>query len=202
MNIGWNIETYVSLFSLGFTCIIIFLFFKINWKQYGILFLLSAVIGVILCYIFSYLDLYTFPYRLFPKISKIPFTLILTIFPFYVLVGVRYSPKHWPFKIPYYWAIIHFGVLTEAWAEEKTQLIKYNSAWDLWDSYTWWWIFLLVFEWVGGLIISKELRKPLDQELLKYGKLGWFILHFIFISTVFIFGVYTGTTIFKLNYIR
>jgi hypothetical protein len=197
MNIGWNIETYMSVISLIFTSIICFLIIKIDWKKYGLLFLLSSVIGVILCYIFIYLDLYIFPYRLFPKISKIPFTIILTMFPFYVLLGVRYSPKSWSFKIPYYWAIVHFGVLTEAFAEERTQLIKYNSVWDLWDSYTWWWIFLLVFEWVGGLIITPELRKPLDEELLKYGKLGWFILHFILISTVFLAGVYAGKTLLK-----
>ncbi|MBC8059382.1 MAG: hypothetical protein H7Y18_01820 [Clostridiaceae bacterium] len=197
MNIGWNIETYLSILSLALTGILSFLVIKIDWKRYGFLFVLSAIIGVILCYIFIYMDLYTFPYRLFPKISKIPFTLILTIFPFYVLLGVRYSPKSWPFKIPFYWAIVHFGVFTEAWAENRTQLIKYNPTWDLWDSYTWWWIFLLVFEWVGGLIISPELRKPLDQELLRYGQLGWFILHFILISTIFTAGVYAGKVLFK-----
>ena len=89
------------------------------------------------------------------------------------------------------------GMFSEAWVEHSTQLIKYNSPWDTWDSYTWWWIYLLVFEWVGGLIISQELRKPIDQELLKYGKLGWFILHFILISTIFLAGVYLQTTLLQ-----
>lgn len=83
------------------------------------------------------------------------------------------------------------GMFSEAWAEHSTQLIKYNSLWDTWDSYTWWWIYLLVFEWAGGLIISPELRKPIDQELLKYGKSGWFTLHFILICTIYLAGVYT-----------
>jgi uncharacterized membrane protein YhaH (DUF805 family) len=64
-------------------------------------------------------------------------------------------------------------------------------------SYTWWWIFLLVFEWVGGIIVPAESRKPLDQELLRYGKIGWFILHFLLISTIFIAGVYAGSTLSK-----
>ncbi len=197
MNAGWNIETYISILSLIGTFVICFLIIRIDWKRYGLLFLLSAIIGILLCYIFIYLDLYSFPYRLFPRISKIPFTLILTIFPFYVLVGVRYSPKSWSYKIPFYWVIVHIGVFSEAWAENKTRLIKYNHAWDLWDSYTWWWIFLLVFEWVGGLIITNELRKPLDQELIRYGKLGWFVLHFILISTIFLAGAYAGKTLLK-----
>jgi len=155
--------------------------------------LISALIGVILCYIFIYLGMYTFPYRLFPHISVIPFTAILTLFPAYVLIGVRYSPKSWPWKIPFYWAMVHIGISAEAWAEKCTQLVKYYPPWDTWDSYTWWWIYLLVFEWVGGLIISQELRKPIDEELLKYGKLGFFIIHFILIATIFLAGVYMKT---------
>jgi hypothetical protein len=137
------------------------------------------------------------PARLFPQISKIPFTAVLTIFPLQVLIGVRYSPKPWPWKIPFYWVMVHVGMTAEVWAEERTQLIKYNPIWDVWDSYTWWWIFLLVFEWVGGLIVSAQFRKPIDQELLRYGKLGWFILHFILISTIFLAGVYAGVVISK-----
>lgn len=192
MNIGWNIETYMNVFGFVFSVVICSLIIKINWKQYGLLYLLSAAVGTILCYIFISLKLYEFPYRVFPQISKIPFTLILTMFPFYVLAGVRYSPKSWAHKIPFYWVVVHIGVLSEAYAESQTQLIKYFPPWDLWDSYTWWWIFLLVFEWVGGMIVSPEYRKPIDQELLNYGKIGWFILHFILIASIFVAGVYTG----------
>jgi hypothetical protein len=168
-----------------------------NWKRYFALFIISAIIGNIICYIFVRLGLYYYPYNIFPNISIMPFMLILTMFPAAILFGVRYSPKSWLYKIPFYWVLVHLGVLIEAWAENQTQLIKYTSSWDLWASYTWWWIFLLVFEWVGGIIVPTESRKPIDQELLRYGKIGWFILHFILISTIFIAGVYTGITLFK-----
>ncbi len=197
MNIGWNVETFISILSLALSLTLTILIIKIDWKKYGFLYLLSSIIGVILCYIFIYLGFYIFPYRLFPQISQIPFTAILTIFPLYVLIGVRYSPKSWSWKIPFYWALVHTGMFFESWVEHSTQLIKYYSPWDTWDSYTWWWIYLLVFEWVGGLIISQELRKPIDQELLRYGKLGWFILHFILISTTFLAGVYLQTTLLQ-----
>jgi hypothetical protein len=195
MNLGWNLETYLTIFAHAVSTVISIRIMMFNWKKYGMLFLLSSIIGNVLCYIFVVLGLYYYPYRLFPKLFIMPLTLILTMFPASILFGVRYSPKSWPFKIPFYWVLVHLGVLIEGWAEEQTQLIKYNASWNLWVSYTWWWIFLLVFEWVGGMIVPAESRKPIDQELLRYGKIGWFILHFILISTIFIAGIYTGTSL-------
>jgi hypothetical protein len=197
MNIGWNVETYISIISLILSVLATYFVVKIDWKRYGLLFLISAVSGVALCYVFIYLGLYTFPYRLFPQISKIPFTAILTVFPVYVLLGVRYSPKPWAWKIPFYWVMVHIGMAAEVWAEKRTQLISYGPHWNAWESYTWWCIFLLVFEWVGGMIVTQDIRKPLDQELLHYGKIGWFILHFILITTIFIAGVLLGFSLGK-----
>lgn len=82
-------------------------------------------------------------------------------------------------------------------AEYSTRLVRYNPEWDVWDSYTWWWIYLLVFEWVGGMIVTEDVRKPLDHELLKFGRIGWFILHFILISTIFLAGVFMGFSLGK-----
>ncbi|MCX7709671.1 MAG: hypothetical protein N2484_07450 [Clostridia bacterium] len=192
MNIGWNIETYLSIAATILSIIGSILILKINWKRYGLLFLLSAVVGITICYIFVGLGFYQFPYRLFPRFFKIPFTVILTIFPFYVLFGVRYSPRSWPWKIPFYWVIVHLGMSAETWVHQKTQLIKYSQVWDVWDSYTWWWIFLLIFEWVGGMIVPQESRKPLDAEILRFGRIGWFILHFILITTIFLAGYLIG----------
>jgi hypothetical protein len=197
MNIGWNTETCLTLSAIVFSTAVSLLILRKNWKKYGLLFLLSAVIGNILCYIFVVLGLYYYPFRLFPQISIMPVTLILTMFPALILFGVRYSPKQWAYKIPFYWVIVHLGVLVEGWAESRTQLIKYSASWNLWASYTWWWIFLLVFEWAGGIIVPAESRKPIDQELLKYGKIGFFITHFILITTIFIAGVYTGYSILR-----
>ncbi len=197
MTIGWNIETYLSLAAIAVSVAICVFIIRKNWKAYGALFLLCAVIGNVLCYIFVKLNLYSYPFNLFPGLSIMPVALILTMFPSLILFGVRYSPKTWPYKIPFYWVLVHLGVLIEAWAENETQLIKYTAPWDLWASYTWWWIFVLVFEWIGGIIVPAESRKPLDQEWLKYGKTGWFIVHFILITTVFLAGVYAGMTLVK-----
>lgn len=177
----------VVIFSAGTIYII-----RYDWKQYGLLYLISAVVGEIICYIFVKTGLYSFPYRLFPHVSPMPFMAILTIFPFNVLFGVRYSPVQWAWKIPFYWVLVHIGVLAEVVALMNTNLIRYDQFWDVWDSYTWWWIYLLIFEYVGGMIVPESKRKPLDPSHLSYGKLGWFILHFILIVTIFLGGVYYG----------
>jgi hypothetical protein len=197
MNIGWNIETFIHLSSIGLSIIIFIYLFRVNWKHYGILFLLSAIIGNILCYIFVKVGFYSYPYRIFPKLSIMPLATITAVFPALVLISVHFSPEKWSWKIPYYWAIVHLGVLGETLILKYTKIIKYDYNWDLWDSYTWWWIYLLVFEWLAGVIIPEQDRLPLNNHHLKYGKIGWAIIHFILIFTIFLGGFYLGITVAK-----
>ncbi|WP_244208919.1 CBO0543 family protein [Paenibacillus ferrarius] len=163
-----------------------------NWKRYSVLFLMSAAVSVILCYVFVETGLYSFPIRLLPSLSPMPITTIIAVFSFFVLLGVRFSPAMWAWKIPFYWVMVHVGMLGETLALHKTELIHYVKFWDVWDSYTWWWIYLLVFEWVGGMVIPAESRKSMHHEWLQYGRLGWFLLHFILILTIFLGGFYLG----------
>ncbi|OZM58113.1 hypothetical protein CIB95_00605 [Lottiidibacillus patelloidae] len=195
MNIGWNIESFIHISGIFLSIIIIIYLFKINWRRYGVLFILSAIVGNILCYIFVKVGFYSYPYRLFPNISIMPFTTITTVFPALILISVRFSPEKWSWKIPYYWAIVHLGVLGETIGLLYTDIIEYNFKWDLWDSYTWWWIYVLIFEWIGSIIISKEDRCPLDANHLKFGRLGWAIVHFILIVTIFLGGFYLGVNV-------
>lgn len=188
----WSIEFLVSIFIGLISGLGILLILRLDWKKYGLLYLLSAVVGNILCILFVSANFYSFPYVLFPEIIQMPFTAVATLFPLYVLIGVRYSPIKWKWKIPFYWVFVHIGMLGETLALQYTNLIEYNLYWDIWDSYTWWWIYLLIFEFIGGLIIPDRLRKPLDEYHLKYGKLGWFIVHFVLIITIFLGGVYLG----------
>lgn len=194
MNIQSSIEFYIYVTFVLSSLIGSYFIIRINWKRYGLLFLLSGIVGNIICYIFVKVGFYSFPYRLF-NISVMPFDAILTIFPFYVLLGVRYSPKLWAFKIPFYWAIVHLGMLEETLAKINTRLITYNFEWDFWDSYTWWWIYFLIFDWIGGLIVTEQYRKPINGESFRYGKWAWIIFHFILITTMFLGGYYLGRTV-------
>jgi hypothetical protein len=193
MNLQWNLETYILLGGTIFSGIGTIWIMKTNWKQYGLLFLISSVIGNILCFLFILLKFYTYPYNLFPSLFPMPFSLLLSMFPFYVLFGVKYSPSSWKFKIPFYWVLVHTGVLGETLAQNHTQVIRYGKYWDTWDSYTWWWIFLLVFELIGGIVVSKENRRPILEESFRYGNSTWYLVHFILIATIFLAGFYLGT---------
>ncbi|WP_018130163.1 CBO0543 family protein [Effusibacillus pohliae] len=192
MNIGWNIETYLNLSLLIIGLAGSILIAAKDWKSYAVLFLISGVAGNIFCYLFLKIGFYSFPYRLIPGISKMPVFEILTIVPSLVLFAVRYSPVEWKWKIPFYWALVHIVVSFELFAETQTRLIKYEFAWDIFDSYATWWIFLLVFEWVGGMMVPEESRTPLKNELFRYGQPVWTILHVVLMLSIFMFGFYTG----------
>ncbi|MEH6948218.1 CBO0543 family protein [Bacillus sp. JJ634] len=176
---------------IGLLSLIFFL--RLDKKRYGLLFILSALAGNILCYMFVKFKFYSFPYLLFPRIEIMPVTVVTFFFPIMVLLSVRYSPEKWGWKIPFYWTIIHIGMFLETWSLTNTGLIRYSFKWGFWDSYTWWWIYFLVFEWIGGIIIPRDLRKPININHLKFGRLGWAIIHFVLILTIFLGGYYLGS---------
>ncbi|MDL4843046.1 CBO0543 family protein [Aquibacillus rhizosphaerae] len=193
INFHLSIEFYIYLTITIIGSILLYYFLKIDWKRYGLLFILATIIGNGLCYLFVSLGFYSYPYLLFPALTVMPFTTVTLSFPILVLMTIRYSPSIWAWKIPFYWTIIHIGMFWETYALNKTQIIEYNFKWDLWDSYTWWWIFFLLFEWIGSLIIPDNLRKPLDIRHLRYGKMGWAIIHIVLIITIFLAGYYLGS---------
>ncbi|AEG60770.1 CBO0543 family protein [Desulforamulus ruminis] len=192
MNTPPMIETYITIFAVVSSLIGSYFIIRLNWKRYGLLFLISGILANILCYIFVTMGFYSFPYRLFPSLSPMPFDVVLTVFPFAVLISVRYSPKSWYYKIFFYWCIVHMGMLAETLVLTQTKLINYDFKWDFWDSYTWWWIFFLLFEWIGGRIIPEHLRKPISADAFKLGNWAWILFHFIVILTIFLGGVYLG----------
>ncbi|WP_317450884.1 CBO0543 family protein [Alkalibacillus aidingensis] len=192
INIGFNIESYllVSVCLVGLIGLISYL--RMDWKRFGLLALASAMVGNVLCFIFVTLDFYTYPYRLFPQLSEMPIIAMTLAVPFLVLLSVRYSPQKWAWKLPFYWVLVHGVMLFESLVLIYTDIIQYEFKWDLWDSYTWWWVYFLFFEWFGGKVIPDHLRKPLKAEHLRFGKIGWVIVHFVLIVTIFLGGYYLG----------
>ncbi len=192
MNFQPGIESYLTVTVDILSIIGVFFIVRKDYKGYGLLFLLAAVTGNILCYAFVKLSFYSFPYLIFPGISNMPIETISVFFPFLVIFSVRYSPREWVHKIGFYWVIVHLGMTAETLANQFTDTIRYNWAWDFWDSYTWWWIYLLLYEFIGGLIVRDEARKPLAAADLRQGSWGYYLLHFILITTIFAGGLYLG----------
>lgn len=166
-----------------------------SWKRYGLVFLFSAVTGVGLCLAFVLYGSYAFPHNPLDDGLLLPLLPMVTFIPFTVIVGVRFSPDPWVWKIPFYWAIVHLAVLAEILLLSFTKMFRFKFGWDLWDSYTLWWLYFLFFEWVGGKIVPPAIRKPMPHELFRFGRNGWLVFHLTVISTVFIFGMYAGKSI-------
>ncbi|QDR80313.1 hypothetical protein SPTER_16360 [Sporomusa termitida] len=187
-------EMYISIVSIVIAFIGSYFLLRIDWKRYGLLYLIATIIGNTLCYIFVKVGFYSFPYIFLP-VAKIPAVAVTTAFSFYVLFGVRYSPVKWPYKIAYYGVIVNLGVLLETIFKNTTDLIQYAYEWDFWDSYTSWWAFFILMEWIGGKIIPSNLRKPLKEEAFRFGNWFFFVIHFVGICTVFLAGLYLGVLI-------
>lgn len=187
-------EMYISIVSIVIAISGSYFLLRIDWRRYGLLYLIAAITGNTLCYVFVKVGFYSFPYVFLP-IAKIPLVSITTAFSFYVLFGVRYSPIRWPYKIAFYGVLVNIGVLLETIFKNTTDLIRYDYEWDFWDSYTSWWAFFILMEWIGGKIISTTLRKPLKEEAFRFGNWFFFIIHFVGTLTVFLAGLYLGLLI-------
>jgi hypothetical protein len=187
-------EMYISIVNIAITCIGSYFMMRINWRRYGLLYFIAAITGNVLCYIFVKVGFYSFPYILFP-VAKMPVVAITTVFSFYVLLGVRYSPIKWPYKISFYGVIVNLGILLETIFKNTTNLIRYDYEWDFWDSYTSWWAFFILMEWIGSKIIPNNLRKPIKEDAFRFGNWFFFLIHFIGICTIFLAGLYLGLQI-------
>jgi hypothetical protein len=187
-------EMYISIASFAIAVISSYFILRLDWKRYGFLYLLAGVIGNLLCYFFVGVGFYSFPYIFLP-VFKAPIFAILTSFSYLVLLGVRYSPTNWAYKISFYGVIINTGVLVETILKDTTRLISYKFEWDLWDSYTTWWAFFILMEWMGGKIIPPNLRKPLQADAFRFGNWFWFVIHIVAMFTIFLAGLYLGKKI-------
>ncbi|EIW17742.1 MULTISPECIES: CBO0543 family protein [Pelosinus] len=184
-------EMYISIASSVIAIIGSYLILRLDWKRYGLLYLIAGLLGNLICLLFVEVKFYTFPYIFLP-ILKVPIFSILTAFSFLVLLGVRYSPIEWVHKISFYGVIINTGVFYETVLMNKTNLISYDYEWDFWDSYTSWWAFFILMEWIGGKMIPAHLRKPLPIQAFRFGNWFWFVIHIVALFTIFLAGLYLG----------
>lgn len=182
-----------ALVLLGAGCIRMI---RADWRCFGALYLMSAVSANCLCYLITLTGFYSFPRNVLHGSLLIPYGLVSTAFPLIAMVGVRYSPERWVWKIPFYWTVIHLGFSAELLLL-ITGIFQFGPKWDLWDSYTLWWIYYLLFELLGKKLIPRQLRKPINAETFRYGNWGWIIVHVVLIASIFGAGVYVGATFYR-----
>ncbi|QHS24375.1 hypothetical protein GWK91_16480 [Virgibacillus sp. MSP4-1] len=183
------------LLTILISALVCVYFIKLDWRKYGFLYISAAVSANVLCYLFTWSGLYSFPNNLLHGDLLMPIGLVSTAFPLVVLLGVRFSPEKWIWKIPFYWGIVHLGMVAEA-VLMITPMFKFGPEWDLWDSYSLRWGYYLLFELLGSKIIPPHLRKPISHQSFRYGGWAWIVFHIVVVVTIFLMGVYTGITLF------
>lgn len=103
-----KIGLLVTIILMGLGCLY---FIRLDWKKYGLLYIISAFSANILCYLFTLVGFYSFPNNVLHGNLLMPYGLVSTAFPFTVMFGVRFSPEKWVWKISFYWGTIHLGIL-------------------------------------------------------------------------------------------
>ena len=148
--------------------------------------------AALICYVFVRMGFYTFPSRLLGSFLSAPLESVFLSIAFLVLLGVRYSPVRLVFKIPFYWVMVHLAMTSELIIHHQTNIIEYQFAWNMLNSYFLWWLFLLFLEWIGGKIVPAKSRRPIRESAFRYGGWAFIALHLILISTFFLGGYYLG----------
>lgn len=168
------------------------LIMRSNWKRYGLLLAAAGAAAVLTCYLFVRMGFYCYPSRLFGQVSIMPLESLLIAIPFLVLLGVRYSPLRWLYKIPFYLGIVQLAMAAELLIHHNTNIIEYGFMWNFINSYFLWWTYLILFEWIGSKILPSASRYPLKEESFHYGNWAFIALHIILLFTIFLGGYYLG----------
>lgn len=135
--LGWNAETAIVIGSILAALAVGLSVMRASWRHYGLLFGLAGFGALFLCGFFVYFGLYLFPNAIRPEFPVFHVLAVISTFPSLVLVSVRYSPRDWKWKVPFYWVIVHLGVVIEILLLINTKILMYTKYWDTWDSYTW-----------------------------------------------------------------
>ncbi|WP_409305692.1 CBO0543 family protein [Peribacillus sp. SCS-155] len=178
---NWTI--LISLFALcGLGCIFVA---RKNFKRYGLVFSISLVISAALCLFFYLLGFYQFA---LPLSYVIPAAAVS--FSFLVLFTIRFTPIRQAFS--FYFMIVIFIFSLEVLIIKLSELIRYRSGWDFWDSYTFYWAYTLGLGYIGGLFIPAKYRNPVDSDSKVY-KLSYYLsLFFAILLFIYIYSDYKG----------
>jgi hypothetical protein len=68
--------------------------------------------------------------------------------------------------------------------KEYAGIIAFKNGWDYWDSYSLYWVFSRLFDWIGESTVPPKHRSPVQSD-----KAGYWIL-FILTGIYFISGIF------------
>ncbi|TCN27071.1 hypothetical protein [Mesobacillus foraminis] len=141
--------------------------------HYGIVLIISLFVTVSLCLFFYCLGFYRFT-------LPVPYVLpvVAVSFSFLALFLVRYRPKRRTF--PFFFMTLTFIFTLEVLLKEYAGIINFKNGWDYWDSYSLYWVFSRLFDWIGEGVVPAKHRSPIRSETAGYWSL--FLLSAIYFA--------------------
>ncbi|WP_158286973.1 hypothetical protein [Mesobacillus foraminis] len=68
----------------------------------------------------------------------------------------------------------------EVLLKEYAGIINFKNGWDYWDSYSLYWVFSRLFDWIGEGVVPAKHRSPIRSETAGYWSL--FLLSAIYFA--------------------
>ncbi|WP_078544979.1 hypothetical protein [Litchfieldia alkalitelluris] len=156
-----------------------FFIIKTNVLRYGIIFLISILLSVSFCIFFYFNGFYRFVLPIY--LILLP---VICSFGFLILFLIKYRPTKYTF--PFYFSVLTFILGCEIFLKDVVGFIVFRNGWDLWDSYSFYWVYVRIFDFIGERVISEKWRKPVP-----YDKRMYWIIFLVMIVISFVILGYT-----------
>ncbi|MDZ5471550.1 hypothetical protein SM124_07295 [Bacillus sp. 31A1R] len=166
--------TVITVTSIG--CILII---RKNVLRYGIVFLISAALAIFLCFFFYINGYYRF---VFPIRFILP-TVALS-FGFLSLFIIRFQPEKWTF--PFFFITVNLVFTFEIILRLAFHFIVFRNAWDTWDSYSLYWVYLRLMHHIGRVFVSRKYRNPISYDTKKYWILFMLVIFYTIAGVAFL----------------
>lgn len=131
--------------AIFITVLIILLFKRRDVKKYIPVGLFAIVYANLWCYFAEYTKLWSFPMRLFPKITIVPIAFNYFILPVMIILWLKYCPGTLKGKIIWAlaWSLLIIGV--EFAVTRYTKFLDYTNGFDIHISFVLWLISWFIF---------------------------------------------------------
>ncbi|WP_160725823.1 hypothetical protein [Bacillus sp. USDA818B3_A] len=154
-----------------------FFIVKKNVYRYGMVLIISLIVTSGLCLLFYAMDFYRF---VLPLPAVLP--VVAISFSFLALFIIRYRPRDKTF--PFFFITLTLVFTIEVFLKDYAGFIRFKNGWDYWDSYSLYWVFARLFNYVGVYLVPYHFRHPVKSDTKTY----WGLFFLMVVYSVF--GVY------------
>jgi hypothetical protein len=154
--INWLIVISVSLGG----CFGCFLILKNHPLRYGLIFIFHFIFSISICLCFYWFGFYRYVFPLYYVLPAVVFS-----FGLLVLFTIHFKTKK--FTFPFFFMTINLVFCFEIFLQ-YIGFIKFRNGWDFWDSYSLYWIYVRLFNFIGDYLIPIKYRNPIKTNVKAY----------------------------------